>query len=216
MLVAITGLIPLTALRLARYSPKVRWSIISVLTITISLLYLVYAENRSLGTPTGNSGIAPGVELRLILKEGIFQDTRSSVWAKAYDKFQEAPILGHGWFHLNKKWATVQSAYLQVLVEAGLLGAALFLAFLVKVPQDIFRAWKNENLYDQLCAIFLAALLVHGLTESSLVLGTSPHSFFLAFTVCRLDIRRQDLRGTVPPVHLRHRRRKFRSRKPEE
>lgn len=125
-----------------------------------------------------------------------FRDNRLAVWWYGWKLYREYPIAGRGWNSDGRTWAVVQSSYMQVLIETGLIGAFLLLVFLARAGGRIFRtvrltfrqSGKNFDVLPVMMAAGLAAILVHGLFEASLILGTTPNSVLLGFLVTRLDM----------------------------
>ena len=133
------------------------------------------------------------LSFRLLDKEGLLQQTRFDVWLVGWDLFVESPILGVGWFSAEQKWKLVQSGYLQILLETGILGFSLFVILLFRA---LSRGIKLVNLrvsrsysksFTVMVVILLAGLLLHCLFESSLIVGTTSHSVLFAFTIGHLD-----------------------------
>jgi hypothetical protein len=57
--------------------------------------------------------------------------------ARCSAKWVASPVFGYGWLHNSDRWALVQSAYLQVLVETGIVGFIPLLVFLfAQLAQD--------------------------------------------------------------------------------
>ncbi|MGQ0633594.1 MAG: O-antigen ligase family protein [Planctomycetaceae bacterium] len=124
----------------------------------------------------------------------ISKDTRTAVWARALRKqFMRQPLTGVGWLHYGDQWATLQNAYLQTLVESGLLGAGVLVVALVVTGSGVYRNYRRirrdrlprELLYLNLA--FLAPVLMHGMAESSLFIGASLDSLFLGMGVGLVD-----------------------------
>lgn len=132
-------------------------------------------------------------EVRLV--DELTKDTRESIWKYALRNFEAAPVFGLGWLHWGSNWAAVQGAYLQVLVEAGLVGAAV----LVSAVLVSFWAWRiavsrlkcdpsgSLKRYLYFSGALVLAPLVHGLAESSTVMGTSLNPLLLGFGASLLD-----------------------------
>jgi len=152
---------------------------------------------------------ADPVELR-IFKE-LTKDTRMRVWKDVRKKFEAEPIIGHGWLHKSNRWATVQSAYFQVLVEAGIVGFIPLMVFLVAAIHRILGVLRvsrrTPGLMGQLGFIFSAtlfALLFHAAFESSAVTGASPNAVLLGFCVAQLDQLARMMRVGRRPVAAMH------------
>ena len=88
----------------------------------------------------------------------------------------------------------MQSAYLQVFVECGLIGLLFLFSYLLKVAQRGialariawgYRDFRSINTYVMIAT--LSALLLHGAFESSAVTGASPIAILIAFCGTRLD-----------------------------
>ncbi|MFO1092549.1 MAG: O-antigen ligase family protein [Planctomycetaceae bacterium] len=143
------------------------------------------------------------------------KDTRSGIWKFAFGRFQSSPLIGIGWFTFQGRasWATVQSSYLQVLVETGLIGAA---ALLLAVLTSASKLWSARSICRNstraqsmwyLCAACLTASLFHGLVESSMVVGTALTPLLWGFSVGLVDalpqLARTDGGNRWPPLQWR-------------
>jgi O-antigen ligase len=124
----------------------------------------------------------------------ISKDTRSAIWSHAFRKyFMRHPLTGVGWLHYGDQWATLQNAYLQTLVETGLLGAGVLALALGMTARGLYRNYQQvkrrrlprELLYLNLA--FLVPVLMHGMAESSLFIGCSLDSLFLGMGVGLVD-----------------------------
>lgn len=137
--------------------------------------------------------LSMGDEARAVRE--LTKDTRSGIWRYALRRFEEYPLLGRGWLSQpgGRSWATVQSAFLQVLVETGLVGAALLgvsllgnLVRLMRVRRTI-RMSKGARLMWYFTAACLAETVFHGLIESSMIVGTSLTPLLWGFGVGMVD-----------------------------
>ena len=114
------------------------------------------------------------------------KNTRTGVWWWAVKCFLKSPLIGVGWLNYGgHQWAAVQSSYFQVLAEAGLLGVFCLLAAIVvmlsKCHSNHVTLGRNGLPKDlsYLTLAFVVSGLVHGVFESSMVLGTSVNALFL-------------------------------------
>src|SRR5262249_23048848 len=117
---------------------------------------------------------------RLTTIEGLTKNTRADIWWWGFKKFLESPVVGVGWFSVDGvRWACVQSSYLQVLIEAGVIGILILgvvLLFIAVRWLENFARLRRIGASPEIAYLNLALLgptLLHGLTESSLVTGTS-------------------------------------------
>jgi hypothetical protein len=102
-------------------------------------------------------------------------------------------LYGVGWLHVGDQWATLQNAYLQTLVESGLIGASVLATALVVASRGVYRNYREakrrqlpkELLYLNLA--FLVPVLAHGAAESSLFIGASLDSLFLGMGIGLVD-----------------------------
>jgi len=119
-------------------------------------------------------------------------NTRAGMWQVAMRLFSESPVLGKGWVTSGRSTGNLHSLYLQILVETGIIGAILFLVFLVSMFSQVFRchriATTTGNRYTYYFALSLVAgVLMHGLAESATLTGTTCSTIFLGFGVGILD-----------------------------
>lgn len=132
------------------------------------------------------------VELRIFRE--LTKDTRYKVWRGGVRQWLQNPVIGKGWLTHDNRWSTVQSAYLQILVETGIVGAVPMMLFLIaallRIREALVVAKSSRGLACQLCYVFSAtlfALLFHAAFESSAVTGASPNAVILGFCVAQLD-----------------------------
>jgi O-antigen ligase len=132
----------------------------------------------------------PGVSR---LGEEMGKDTRSNIWKFAMRKFRSSPLFGVGWLNSGTGWSTVQSAYLQTLVETGVIGASLLAGWLFimlfRMKQLAKWAISRGPVSDAASIVLamLASILFHGLAESTTFVGTSIDSLLLGFGVGMSD-----------------------------
>lgn len=132
--------------------------------------------------------------LRIV--EELTKDTRRNIWSRAVNAWlNKNPVLGAGWLHRNDRWALVQSSYLQVIVEAGIIGLFLVVGFLysgmLKVLKAVKMARRTRGFQSLMLYVFSAtffAIAFHGVFESSAVVGSSPNAVLLGFSAAQLDI----------------------------
>lgn len=123
----------------------------------------------------------------------IGKNTRSAIWKWGMKFFAKSPLIGCGWMHNGRQSATVQSMYVQVLAETGIIGAlTLFVALLIvaKCWIDGFLKLKRLRLPVGTIYFALALLLVelvHGLAESSPVVCTELSALLLGLSVGLID-----------------------------
>lgn len=131
----------------------------------------------------------------LRLTKDLTKDTRLKYWGYVFRRWQRNPALGEGWLHYGNKWGLVQSAYLQILIETGLIGLTALIFFLYSAKRLILESLKcarrSHGASKMLPYIFSATLfglLIHGVFESSMVTGASPNSLLLTFSTTQLDL----------------------------
>ena len=135
--------------------------------------------------------VTPGID-RLNAEDT--RNTRTGMWNWTLKKYGESPLYGKGWL----SWGGTSSVnthniYLHVLAECGIIGAIVFLGMLVKIfsvyREDIaaIKAGMDPHDFTYFGAGILASMLLHGMVESSTLLGTSTNALFLGFSVGLLD-----------------------------
>jgi O-antigen ligase len=123
----------------------------------------------------------------------IGKNTRTGVWSWALRHFARSPLIGCGWMHFGSHSATVQSMYMQVLAETGIVGALLLFIVLLTIAKswiDGLLKLKRLHLPTNACSLALSLLMVelaHGLTESSPVVGTMLSALNLGLSVGLTD-----------------------------
>lgn len=132
--------------------------------------------------------------LRIV--DELTKDTRMRVWTTATKTWlAKSPVLGVGWIHRNNRWVMVQSSYLQVIVEVGVIGLILVVSFLysgtLKVLKSLRIARRVRGFQSLMLYVFSAtffAIAFHGFFESAAVVGASPNAILLGFSAAQLDI----------------------------
>ena len=161
------------------------------LTVLLSIAIPVgMLQIYALATGTNVASKIPGLER--ILSGGNKKNTREGMWEWTYKRFKRSPVIGIGWLHWGNSSANCHNAYLQVLTETGIVGAAIFLASIVQIVLRIFsvKYTLRESTNPELLALplgLLASLAVHGMIEASVVLGTTGLPLLLGFSVALVD-----------------------------
>jgi O-antigen ligase len=142
--------------------------------------------------PAEFSAAEDDIVLRLV--DELTKDTRLKIWTSVANRSMETPIIGTGWLHRGNRASNVQSAYLQVFAETGIVGLVVMAAFLMSALQRIVSSLRLgrqvSGLPSILCCTFSAtlfALLFHAIFETALVTGASPNAVLLGFSVAQLD-----------------------------
>jgi O-antigen ligase len=139
----------------------------------------------------GTEVLGAGGQSRIISEMG--KNTRTGVWNWAMKYFYQSPLIGCGWMHWGRRSATVQSMYIQVLAESGIIGATMLLTTLGVVATRWFGSisrLRRAKLPTDVCFLALALLtveLVHGMTESGPVVGTMMSALNLGLAVGLVD-----------------------------
>lgn len=141
------------------------------------------------------------------LRDEMFKNNRAGVWRAGGRRFKEKPIIGWGWKNYDNSWEMFLSAYLQIAVEMGLLGVCILAFFLVKAWKAIaaglsVRRYSNPRMseYGLFFSIGAVAMLMHGLIESSMIIGTTPNPVVLMFSLYQLD--RMITSGVIRPRNV--------------
>ena len=124
------------------------------------------------------------------LQRDLLKDTRTEFWAYSFRIWEKNPIIGVGWSSVRHRSTTTASIYLQVLVELGIVGLIVFVVWLVgmigwclKLSRQVGN-WPREY---RVCAWVsigcIMGLLVHGIGESSMLLGTTINPMLLGYAV---------------------------------
>jgi O-antigen ligase len=163
-----------------------------IVTIFIFVLFITFfIMTFDLGySSTSNDGVG----FRLLEKEGIFQETRLDIWSVAWSGFFESPLIGIGWTSSDHRWTPVLSMYLQVLAETGIMGFSLLVILTSKTIRKGIRLVMDSSTrsylerFSVMVVVLLCGLLMHGFFESSMLLGTTPHTLLFAFAVIHIDL----------------------------
>jgi len=122
------------------------------------------------------------------------KDTRSSTWTSSMGKFAKSPIIGQGWVTVRgRSTANLLSIYIQTLVETGVVGAAVFASCLTCIAVQGYRGvrlLRQVRRRDELGILGIAlvvAILVHGMGESSALMGSTLNSLLIGLGVGLID-----------------------------
>ena len=144
--------------------------------------------------PTPSESLESNAAVKLRIVGELTKDTRFRVWTAVINSTMEVPIIGRGWLHEGRRAGNVQSAYLQVFAESGIVGLVVMGWFLMsalrRVVTSLRLGWKVSGLPSVLCYVFSAALfgiLFHALFESSVMTGASPNAVLLSLCAAQLD-----------------------------
>jgi O-antigen ligase len=135
----------------------------------------------------------------------IGKNTRSGIWNWALRYFHRSPIFGCGWMHYGRRSATVQSMYIQVLAETGIVGAIVLLTTISLVAVSWLsgflrlKRWRMPTATGYFALALVMVELVHGLTESSPVVGTMMSALNLGLGIGLAD-RLVDLADVARPA----------------
>lgn len=128
------------------------------------------------------------------LNNDLLKDTRTQFWQYGVRAWQSSPIIGVGWYGKNGRSATTMNIYLQVLVETGVVGLTIFAFWLYRILRYSTWLLKTVRPYEdeyRLCAWLsfgcCFGLLIHGIAESSLLLGTTINPLLFGFAVAMLE-----------------------------
>lgn len=163
--------------------------LIVVLALLLIYLHVLYVVQGRL--PTWDEFFKPVADL---LGKRTDISGRFDIWDMVLDEIEHHPWLGVGYgaFWLGKGsasqaiidkmyWVPFQAhnGYLDIFNELGLVGLALFAAFLVHHLVTLYRLSRHDASEAAFHGAVIVVILVHNLTESSLLRGVN----FLAMLV---------------------------------
>ena len=91
---------------------------------------------------------------------------RLHMWMVGADRFQESPLIGHGWgipvkIEKNNVRSHFHNTFVETFVAWGILGAVLFFSVFAVMGARIVKAWRNGYIsYEMLIFIGGAAIVV--------------------------------------------------------
>ena len=142
---------------------------------------------------TKEDTVTPGID-RLANMNMETKNTRSGMWNWTIKRFNESPVIGKGWLNWGGTTsANTHNVYLHVLAESGVIGGVVFLVMLFRlfsiyrVNTSSLKAGMDPYDFTPLGAGILASVLVHGMVESSTILGTTTNALFLGLSVGLMD-----------------------------
>ncbi len=122
------------------------------------------------------------------------KDTRTGHWMRAIGIWQENPILGVGWSQFRGRWTMHHSAYLQVLVEVGVLGALAWAWVLWCCFTQCRYVYTNRRLLGdweitiaELGIAIILSCLIHAFGESAILAATMPLAIALGLSIHLID-----------------------------
>jgi len=124
------------------------------------------------------------------VEQTLHMSDRTVIWAKGLDLASESAVLGFG-FHADRIYLGgkhVHNSYIQALLQAGLVGTALFVSAWLLAWLEFVRArlrWRRLSSDDQRCLVEAGGVLVF-LTARSIPECTG--SFFSVDLVILLPI----------------------------
>lgn len=162
--------------------------------IAVAVAILILAPKRGLGRSflIITAGIALGIvfvpEIITYLARGqntellISMSGRTHMWTIGWEAFLEQPFFGHGFYSGHKtldidigmEFSSLDSTYLEALVDVGVLGAFFLVAFVVLVVVSAYRSLRRARFADTRTAEWLLVtsgfvfiMLIRSLTGSS-------------------------------------------------
>lgn len=126
--------------------------------------------------------------------------SRENPWTDGMVLFEQSPIVGHGWVthvgEVDKGESTknFHSIFMQVLVEAGLVGLTLFVTLWIVIVVAAFRVllrlrrMKCPSPAIYLVNALLFAILVHGFFEAGSLIQSLVDSLLLPFCIGLLGL----------------------------
>jgi len=127
-------------------------------------------------------------------------NSRENPWTEGMRLFELSPIVGNGWVthvgEVDKGESTknFHSMFMQVLVEAGLVGLTLFITLWICILASAFltlrrlRRMKCPSPLIYLVVALLLAILVHGFFEAGSLIQSLVDSMLLPFCIGLLGL----------------------------
>mgnify|MGYP001319994059 FL=1 len=144
---------------------------------------------------------------------------RMQMWESALNVFWERPLLGHGFFvgHKSVEWgssgillATVDSTYVETLVNLGIVGFALVVSFAILVGLQSWRGLRGchlapANLHEvgMIFFVVIAFAIIRSLTASSFQV-LHYNLIFVLFSLIGLSLLAQGLARERTVSNSRH------------
>ncbi len=196
--VAAGGLLLMPAMAGSRRN-AIGLALVSVLSLaTVSVLWFLASPEQEEATFEAEVQVELDAteEDRLRIIGSLTKDTRLKIWRSVAENWLETnPVLGAGWLHQNNRWRLVQSSYLQVVAESGVLGLVCLVIFFAGAVSVLYRSLhyaRNTRGFGSLLLYLFAAtffaVAFHGIFESAMVVGSSPNAILLGFSAAQLDI----------------------------
>lgn len=135
--------------------------------------------------------------------DDILESSRGYLWRQGKDKIAKKPILGNGLGSLhsmqgasisvnNKVSQGVHNTYLLKIGEAGIIGLAVFVGFIVITGYRSFSLSKN-NIAARFCFLYLIIFSIDCISSHNVEL-LRFHNYLLGFSLAMLAIAKQDIR----------------------
>jgi O-antigen ligase len=134
---------------------------------------------------------------------------RTEVWAEVVPVIKQRPLLGFGfgsfWTDERRKLydiPTAHNGYLDVLLELGEVGLALYTAWLLSCAQQLHRALKQDYDWASFAISLLLISLIYNTTESALNSLTEYITAVVVFASLVVPIRSKIKRSAGLPMRL--------------
>lgn len=120
------------------------------------------------------------------------KNTRAGMWQAGIRLFLQEPIIGHGWLSgTGRSTGNLQNLYFQVFAETGIIGGLFFIMAVVSIflaARISYPRLSRDGTHRYWLAVaILAGLAIHGIAESTVILGTTVNTFLLGFALGLLE-----------------------------
>lgn len=131
-------------------------------------------------------------------------EARNLSYAAAFELFADKPILGHGIGSVFPEWGLYfHDIFLDIAVEAGIVGVILFLSVLATAAKSFFRLRNYSQQYDLFAMIFLNAMVMY--LFSGYYLSGAQLWFAIVFCLSRRKYWPQILKDKVDITSMQRR-----------
>jgi exopolysaccharide production protein ExoQ len=134
---------------------------------------------------------------------------RTEVWAVVLPARDQQPLLGYGfgsfWTDARRKLydiPTAHNGYLDILLELGEVGLALYMAWLLSCARQIHRALADNYEWASFAMCLLLVNLVYNATESALNSLTEYVTAVVVFTTLVVSARLRSRSPSTLPVRV--------------
>lgn len=155
--------------------------------VNMKIVVPVYTVATLLTVYIQNSPLIQFVVVNILKKDPTLS-TRTSIWNNCIEVLRTHPITGVGYLSIEKYQEISNNIYatsahnmsLTILVSGGFLAIALYIGIMITASRNLK---KNHSIYNKIASIGVIAVLIVGITSSSIVFSMCGFIFYLLMEI---------------------------------